>query len=132
MTLLEIINYVEHYGLHRRKGEDGRYERTNHTHSWNSNFVFTNLVLFHLQRHSDHHAFAKRPYQALRHYDDSPQMPSGYAGMVVLALIPAVAGGHGSQGTGLLCGRRVPVDGRTERAAGGLLSIADASRSVPG
>ncbi|AON06832.1 TPA: alkane 1-monooxygenase [Pseudomonas aeruginosa] len=88
VTLLEIINYVEHYGLHRRKGEDGRYERTNHTHSWNSNFVFTNLVLFHLQRHSDHHAFAKRPYQALRHYDDSPQMPSGYAGMVVLALIP--------------------------------------------
>ena len=78
----------EHYGLHRRKGEDGRYERTNHTHSWNSNFVFTNLVLFHLQRHSDHHAFAKRPYQVLRHYDDSPQMPSGYAGMVVLALIP--------------------------------------------
>ncbi|HFT4723316.1 TPA: alkane 1-monooxygenase AlkB1, partial [Pseudomonas aeruginosa] len=88
VTLLEIINYVEHYGLHRRKGEDGRYERTNHTHSWNSNFVFTNLVLFHLQRHSDHHAFAKRPYQVLRHYDDSPQMPSGYAGMVVLALIP--------------------------------------------
>ena len=88
VTLLEIINYVEHYGLHRRKLEDGRYERTNHRHSWNSNFVFTNLVLFHLQRHSDHHAFAKRPYQVLRHYDDSPQMPSGYAGMVVLALIP--------------------------------------------
>ncbi len=64
MTLLEIINYVEHYGLHRRKGEDGRYERTNHTHSWNSNFVFTNLVLFHLQRHSDHHAFAKRPIRS--------------------------------------------------------------------
>ena len=132
VTLLEIINYVEHYGLHRRKGEDGRYERTNHTHSWNSNFVFTNLVLFHLQRHSDHHAFAKRPYQALRHYDDSPQMPSGYAGMVVLALIPPLwRAVMRSQGAGLLCGRRVPVDGRTERAAGGLLRIADAPAPCP-
>lgn len=88
VTLLEVVNYVEHYGLHRRKLEDGRYERTDHRHSWNSNFLLTNLALFHLQRHSDHHAFPKRPYQVLRHYDDSPQLPSGYAGMVVIALIP--------------------------------------------
>lgn len=88
LTLLEIVNYVEHYGLHRRKQDDGRYERTNPTHSWNSNFLLTNLFLFHLQRHSDHHAYAKRRYQVLRHFDDSPQLPNGYAGMIVLALFP--------------------------------------------
>tara|TARA_R110000868_G_scaffold202220_1_gene449777 strand:+ start:21243 stop:22382 length:1140 start_codon:yes stop_codon:yes gene_type:complete len=87
-TLLEIVNYVEHYGLHRRKLENGRYERTNPTHSWNSNYLLTNLFLFHLQRHSDHHAHAKRRYQVLRHFDDSPQLPNGYAGMVLLALFP--------------------------------------------
>ena len=87
-TLLEIVNYVEHYGLHRRKLDNGRYERTNPHHSWNSNFLLTNLFLFHLQRHSDHHAYAKRRYQVLRHFDDSPQLPNGYAGMIVLALFP--------------------------------------------
>ncbi|MDP3817192.1 alkane 1-monooxygenase [Pseudomonas sp.] len=87
-TLLEIVNYVEHYGLHRRKLDNGRYERTNPTHSWNSNFLLTNLFLFHLQRHSDHHAYAKRRYQVLRHFEDSPQLPNGYAGMIVLALFP--------------------------------------------
>ncbi|RMH86353.1 alkane 1-monooxygenase [Pseudomonas sp. AOB-7] len=87
-TLLEVVNYVEHYGLHRRKLDNGRYERTNPHHSWNSNFLLTNLFLFHLQRHSDHHAYAKRRYQVLRHFDDSPQLPNGYAGMIVLALIP--------------------------------------------
>ena len=87
-TLLEIVNYLEHYGLLRRKLDNGRYERTNPNHSWNSNYLLTNLFLFHLQRHSDHHAYAKRRYQVLRHYDESPQLPNGYAGMVVLALIP--------------------------------------------
>lgn len=87
-TLLEIVNYVEHYGLHRRKLDNGRYERTSPAHSWNSNFLLTNLFLFHLQRHSDHHAYAKRRYQVLRHFDDSPQLPNGYAGMIVLALFP--------------------------------------------
>lgn len=87
-TLLEIVNYVEHYGLHRRKLDNGRYERTNAHHSWNSNFLLTNLFLFHLQRHSDHHAYSKRRYQVLRHFDDSPQLPNGYAGMIVLALFP--------------------------------------------
>ncbi|MFI8737275.1 alkane 1-monooxygenase [Ectopseudomonas toyotomiensis] len=87
-TLLEIVNYVEHYGLHRRKLDNGRYERTNVHHSWNSNFLLTNLFLFHLQRHSDHHAYAKRRYQVLRHFDDSPQLPNGYAGMIVLAVFP--------------------------------------------
>ena len=87
-TLLEVVNYLEHYGLHRRKLENGRYERITHQHSWNSNCLVTNLFLFHLQRHSDHHAHAKRRYQVLRHFDDSPQLPAGYATMVVLALIP--------------------------------------------
>lgn len=87
-TLLEIVNYLEHYGLHRRKLENGRYERVTPEHSWNSNFFLTNLFLFHLQRHSDHHANAKRRYQVLRHYDNSPQLPAGYATMILLALCP--------------------------------------------
>lgn len=88
ITLLEIINYVEHYGLHRRKLDNGRYERTTIEHSWNSNYLLTNLFLFQLQRHSDHHANPKRRYQVLRHHEESPQLPSGYATMVVLALLP--------------------------------------------
>lgn len=87
-TLLEIVNYLEHYGLHRRKLDNGRYERTTPEHSWNSNYFLTNVFLFHLQRHSDHHAWAKRRYQILRHHDVAPQLPAGYAAMVVLALFP--------------------------------------------
>ncbi|MGP9833122.1 alkane 1-monooxygenase [Marinobacter sp. NSM] len=87
-TLLEIVNYLEHYGLHRRKLDNGRYERTTPEHSWNSNYFLTNVFLFQLQRHSDHHAFAKRRYQVLRHHDIAPQLPAGYAAMVVLACIP--------------------------------------------
>ena len=87
-TLLEIVNYLEHYGLHRRKLDNGRYERTMPEHSWNSNYFLTNVFLFHLQRHSDHHAWAKRRYQVLRHHDHAPQLPAGYAAMIVLALFP--------------------------------------------
>jgi alkane 1-monooxygenase len=85
---LEIINYIEHYGLERRELAPGRYERTTHLHSWNSNYLLTNLLLFQLQRHSDHHENARRRYQALRHYDASPQLPGGYAAMFALALLP--------------------------------------------
>ncbi|TDT37811.1 alkane 1-monooxygenase [Halospina denitrificans] len=85
---LEVINYLEHYGLHRRVQENGRFERVTPAHSWNSNYLLTNLFLFHLQRHSDHHAFPRRRYQVLRHYDESPQLPGGYASMFVLALVP--------------------------------------------
>lgn len=85
---LEIINYIEHYGLERRRLADGRYERTTHLHSWNADFTLTNLLLFQLQRHSDHHAHAARRYQALLHHPDSPQLPAGYAAMFVLALVP--------------------------------------------
>ena len=85
---LEIINYIEHYGLERRLLPDGKYERTTHLHSWNSDFALSNLMLFQLQRHSDHHAFPKRRYAVLRHQPDSPQLPGGYSAMFVLALCP--------------------------------------------
>jgi len=87
-SLLEVVNYLEHYGLVRQKDANGRYERCQPEHSWNSNHLVTNLFLYHLQRHSDHHANPTRRYQALRHFKDVPQLPSGYAGMVVLAYIP--------------------------------------------
>jgi alkane 1-monooxygenase len=87
-SLLEIVNYLEHYGLLRQRREDGRYERTRPEHSWNSNNIASNIALYHLQRHSDHHANPTRRYQALRHVDEAPQLPSGYAGMILIALFP--------------------------------------------
>jgi alkane 1-monooxygenase len=87
-TLLEVVNYLEHYGLLRQRRDDGRYERCAPRHSWNSNSVASNVLLYHLQRHSDHHANPMRRYQALRHFDEAPQLPTGYAGMIVLAYIP--------------------------------------------
>ena len=89
-SLLEVVNYLEHYGLLRQRREDGRYERTQPEHSWNSNNVASNVLLYHLQRHSDHHANPTRRYQALRHMDEAPQLPTGYAGMIVLAVVPPV------------------------------------------
>jgi alkane 1-monooxygenase len=87
-SLLEVVNYLEHYGLLRQRREDGRYERTRPEHSWNSNNTASNVLLYHLQRHSDHHANPIRRYQALRHVDDAPQLPTGYAGMILLAVLP--------------------------------------------
>ena len=92
-SLLEIVNYMEHYGtLRQRVGNPGRerYERVDPSHSWNSNNIATNVLLYHLQRHSDHHANPTRRYQALRDYKESPVLPTGYAGMMVIALVPAV------------------------------------------
>ncbi|HEY4896513.1 MAG TPA: alkane 1-monooxygenase [Solirubrobacteraceae bacterium] len=89
-SLLEVVNYLEHYGLLRQRHDDGRYERTRPEHSWNSNSAASNVLLYHLQRHSDHHANPIRRYQALRHVDDAPQLPTGYAGMILLAVIPPV------------------------------------------
>ncbi|MFK7954758.1 MAG: alkane 1-monooxygenase [Lysobacterales bacterium] len=85
---LTSANYVEHYGLLRARAANGRYERCQPHHSWNANHLASNLVMFHLERHSDHHAFASRRYQSLRHYEDVPQLPSGYFGMFVLAYLP--------------------------------------------
>lgn len=84
---LTQANYVEHYGLLREKGVDGRYKPVEPRHSWNTNHIVSNLMTFHLQRHSDHHANPMRPYQSLRDFDDLPRLPSGYPGMFVLAAI---------------------------------------------
>lgn len=88
ICLMEAVNYLEHYGLRRQRLADGRYERVHAGHSWNSNSLLSNVFLFHLQRHSDHHANPLRRYQALRHADEAPQLPSGYATMIVAALVP--------------------------------------------
>lgn len=85
---LTQANYVEHYGLLREKRANGRYEPVAPRHSWNTNHIFSNLITFHLQRHSDHHAHPLRPYQALRDFPDLPRLPSGYPGMYLLAAIP--------------------------------------------
>jgi len=87
---LETINYVEHYGLERRKKETGRYERVGPEHSWNSNYVLSNLMLFQLQRHSDHHARPKVLYPELKPCQDVPQLPFGYPAMLLMAWFPAL------------------------------------------
>lgn len=86
--LLETINYIEHYGLSRREIEPGRYEPCKPAHSWNSAHRITNCVLFNLPRHADHHHIASRPYFSLRDIEDSPQLPAGYATMVLCSLVP--------------------------------------------
>lgn len=85
---LECVNYIEHYGIMRKEIAPGKYEKVNPLHSWNANHYYSNLMLFHLQRHSDHHAYASRPYQVLRHFDESPQLPYGYTMMILISLIP--------------------------------------------
>jgi len=86
--LLETVNYIEHYGLVRKLKQNGSYERVSPSHSWNSDHVLGRLLLFELSRHSDHHILAIRKYQVLRHIDSSPQMPTGYPGMMMLSTIP--------------------------------------------
>ncbi|MGE9808736.1 alkane 1-monooxygenase [Janibacter sp. G1551] len=88
--LLESVNYLEHYGMLRATTSAGRYERVNASHSWNSNNIGTNVLLYHLQRHSDHHANPVRRYQTLRDFPESPVLPTGYAGMIVLTWVPAI------------------------------------------
>jgi alkane 1-monooxygenase len=87
---LTSANYVEHYGLLRQRDANGRYEAPRPHHSWNTNHLVTNLAMFHLQRHSDHHAYPSRRYQSLRHFEDLPQLPSGYFGMFTLSYVPAL------------------------------------------
>lgn len=88
ILLLETVNYIEHYGLLREKRENGTYDRVRRIHSWNSNHVFGRVVLFELSRHSDHHYKPDRPYQLLETHEESPIMPTGYPGMMLLALLP--------------------------------------------
>ncbi len=87
-SLLEVVNYLEHYGLLRQRTASGRYERCTPAHSWNSDHLVTNVFLYHLQRHSDHHANPTRRYQTLRSMEISPQLPAGYATMLTLAYFP--------------------------------------------
>lgn len=90
--MLEGINYLEHYGLVRKQviGPSGtlRYERVMPHHSWNSSHRVSNFMLLNLARHSDHHAHAARSWERLRHFEDAPQLPSGYGAMFLLAFVP--------------------------------------------
>ncbi len=88
LTMLEMVNYLQHYGLLREKRADGRYSPCEPRHSWNSSHIATNIMLYHLPRHSDHHAHPMRRYQALRHFEEAPQLPTGYAGMSLITLFP--------------------------------------------
>lgn len=88
IILLETVNYIEHYGLQRTQVAEGKYERAMPQHSWNSNHILGRLTLFELSRHSDHHYLASKKYQLLQHHDDSPQLPTGYPGSMILSLIP--------------------------------------------
>jgi alkane 1-monooxygenase len=88
ILLLETVNYIEHYGLRRIKNDKGRYERVRHVHSWNSDHQIGRLMLFNLSRHSDHHYKASKKYQTLDSLPESPQMPTGYPGMMMLAFLP--------------------------------------------
>ncbi len=85
---LTQANYVEHYGLLRQKRPNGKYEPCQPKHSWNTNHLWSNMALLHLQRHSDHHAYPQRPYQVLRDYPDVPKLPTGYGGCFAMAAIP--------------------------------------------
>ncbi|REH46571.1 alkane 1-monooxygenase [Tenacibaculum gallaicum] len=88
ILLLETVNYIEHYGLLRKQNEKGRYERVKRTHSWNSDHRIGMLMLFNLSRHSDHHYNGSKHYQLLKSLPESPQMPTGYPGMMLVALMP--------------------------------------------
>ena len=88
ILLLETINYVEHYGLVREVGADGRPVRVAPVHSWNSTHRLTSWFLFQLPRHADHHAKASRPYWQLRTHDDAPMLPYGYPTMLMMAWVP--------------------------------------------
>lgn len=88
ILLLETVNYIEHYGLRRAKLNERLYEKSKPIHSWNSDHPLGRIILFELSRHSDHHYQPQRKYQILRHFEQSPQMPTGYPGMMLLALLP--------------------------------------------
>lgn len=90
ILLLETVNYIEHYGLLRKKNTHGRYERVKRNHSWNSNHQVGQVLLFNLSRHSDHHYNGSKHYQLLKSLPESPQMPTGYPGMMLLSFLPPI------------------------------------------
>ena len=87
-TLLETVNYIEHYGLQRKMLENGRYEPVLPHHSWNSDHELGRIFLYELTRHSDHHYKTTRKYQVLRHFDESPQLPFGYPMCMLMSFVP--------------------------------------------
>ncbi|PQJ80715.1 alkane 1-monooxygenase [Polaribacter porphyrae] len=90
IILLETVNYIEHYGLLRKQNDHGRYERVKRNHSWNSDHQVGQVLLFNLSRHSDHHYNGSKHYQLLKTLPESPQMPTGYPGMMLLSLFPPI------------------------------------------
>jgi alkane 1-monooxygenase len=88
ILLLETVNYIEHYGLQRKETGAGKFERALPEHSWNSSHMLGRLMLFELSRHSDHHYLASRKYQILQHHQHAPQLPTGYPGSMILAMLP--------------------------------------------
>ncbi|MGN2637145.1 alkane 1-monooxygenase [Nocardia takedensis] len=118
IALLETVNYIEHYGLLRKRRPDGRFERCSPRDSWNSDRLVTNVFLFHLQRHSDHHAHPGRRYQTLRSCEQAPQLPAGYATMVLVAAVPPLW--------------RAVMDHRVLNHYGGDLSLANVKPGLGG
>ncbi len=88
--MLETVNYIEHYGLRRKQLANGRFEQVMPHHSWNSNHELGRIILYELTRHSDHHYKASRKYQVLQHHENTPQLPYGYPGSMLLSLIPPI------------------------------------------
>ncbi|HEY1836536.1 MAG TPA: alkane 1-monooxygenase [Rhizomicrobium sp.] len=88
IAVLEMFNYVAHYGLLREHNAAGGLETFAPHHSWNSGNVMANPVIFNMGRHSDHHTRPSSPYETLRYIADSPELPAGYAGSILLALVP--------------------------------------------
>ena len=88
VSLLETVNYLEHYGLERQRLPDGRYERIGPQHSWDSGSRIANWHTLNLGRHADHHALASRPYEHLRLHPEAPQLPAGYSAMLLMAMVP--------------------------------------------
>ena len=92
MFQLELVNYVEHYGLTRKHLGDGKYEHVQPRHSWNATQQASNWLLINLQRHSDHHYKPNRRFPLLQTYDpeEAPQLPFGYPLMTMIALFPHI------------------------------------------
>ena len=88
VLLLETVNYIEHYGLRRKRLPSGGYERVRPIHSWNSNHELGRILLYELTRHSDHHYIASKKYQVLDHHEEAPQLPFGYPTAMLTALVP--------------------------------------------
>jgi len=79
---------VEHYGLQRNKLANGKYEPVQSHHSWNSDHTLGRIMLYELTRHSDHHFKSTRKFQVLRTHQESPELPLGYPGSILLSMFP--------------------------------------------